>query len=227
MRLAIAHRYDFGAAAALAGADLADVRAWDALRIESDGAFALPESRAAWLALAGDGLVRARAEAVDAVLRSRGVASFASYGAGTAVTELCLGRLDPRRRTVVTELAPATAERLRLLFTEAQVLRHDLRNDPPVAGVDLHLLFRVDTELSDDDWTRLLARFRRVPLLVAATELLTPRAVLRELRTLLKPHATRAGLVRSRGAFEALFRPTHEPQRVRLHDLQGWLLEPR
>ncbi|MHB8468465.1 MAG: hypothetical protein ACYDCH_01730 [Gaiellaceae bacterium] len=227
MRLAITHRYDFGPATPLAGDELASPGAWDALRLETQGAFALPRSRDAWETLAGGEVVQARAEAIDTLLRNGDVGALASYGVGTAVNELCLARLDPGRRLVVTEFAPGTLDRLRSLFPEAEVESHDLRNDPPLAGADLHLLFRVDTELADEEWRRLLARFAHVPLLVAATELLTPRAVLRELRVLLKRDSTRAGLVRNRGAFESLFRETHELRRVRLHDLHGWLLEPR
>lgn len=227
MKLEIAHWYDFGRDASLVGADLAGPDAWDALRTATAGPFGLPDSREAWEAATGDPDVRERAQAVDAALRNRGVRSLASYAVGTAALELLLTRLDPARRIVVTEFAPLTVARLEQLFTEAEVRRHDLRSDPPMAAVDLHLLYRADTELGDAHFRDLLARFSRVPLLVVATELLTLRAVVREFLTRLRPNVTRAGLVRSRDAFEAILGETHDLERLRIHDLHGWLLEPR
>ena len=219
MRLAIPHRYRFGADRPLAD------EGWDALRLRSFGPFALPATRDDWLALASQPLVLARAAALDRQLG--GIGGAASYGVGTAVTELALARMTPGRRLVLTELSAATVERLAALFPEAEVRRHDLLRDPPVDRVDVHLLLRVDTELTDDAFAALLRRFERVRLLVVATELLGPRAAVREVVTLLRGGSTRAGLVRSRGAFEALWRPTHDARPLRVHDLSGWLLEPR
>ena len=227
LKLAISHRYDFGSERALVGAELAGAAAWDALRLGS-GPFSLPETRAEWEALAdADRIAEARARALAALLDRRGVQTLASYGAGAAVPELWLARLAPGRRLVVTEFAPATVERLAALFPEAEVRRHDLLADPPVAQADLHLFHRIDTELDDVSFRAVLARFRAVPVVVVATELLSARAVLRELRTRLRPGVTRAGLVRSRGAFESLWRDTHDGIPLRVHDLHGWLLEPR
>jgi hypothetical protein len=38
---------------------------------------------------------------------------------------------------------------------------------------------------------------------------------------------TRAGWLRTRYAFEALWRDTHDAQPLRLYDLEGWALTPR
>jgi hypothetical protein len=224
VRLAIPHYFDFGADRGLVGDGLAGAERWDALRLRSRGAFALPATRRELDVRAdGDAVARERARAIDALAAQ---ASTASYGAGTATAELWLRRLRPDRRVVVTEFAPETVARLAALLPELEVRRHDLRSDPPV-DADLHLFHRIDTELDDDTFRGVLARFSRERLLVVATELLGARAVARELRTRLRGNATRAGLVRSRGAFEALWVPTHEATRVRIHDLHGWLLEPR
>lgn len=224
MKLAIPHYFDFGAERALVGGELSGAEGWDALRLRTRGAFALPSTREELEARAdADALVRERARAIDAVAAAR---SLASYGAGTGVLELWLGRLRPERSLVVTEFAPATVGALARLLPEFEVRLHDLRKDPPLPAA-LHLLHRVDTELDDAAFRELLIRFGSVPLLVVATEVLGPRALARELTTRLRPGATRAGLVRSRGAFEALWRPTHVARPLRVHDLQGWLLEPR
>jgi hypothetical protein len=39
--------------------------------------------------------------------------------------------------------------------------------------------------------------------------------------------ATHAGWLRSSAAFAALWEPTHDATPVRMHDLDGWALEPR
>jgi hypothetical protein len=225
VRLAIPHRYRFGPDRPAVGRVLAGERAWDALRLESDGPFALPATRADWEALAADPLVAARAAALHRHLGD--ARAVASYGVGTATTELVLARLDPGRRIVVTEFAPATVERLTALFPEAEVIRHDLRHGPPVADVDVHLLHRVDTELDDAGFEDLLQRFRSVTLIVVATELLGLRPLVREAVTLVRGGSTRAGLVRSRGAFEVLWQKTHTVRPLAVHDLSGWRLEPR
>jgi hypothetical protein len=225
VRLAIPHRYRFGRDRLVVGRELAGERAWDALRLESDGPFALPATRADWEARAADPLVAARAAALHRHLGD--ARAVASYGVGTAVTELALARLAPGRRLVVTEFAPETVERLVGLFPEAEVVRHDLRRDLPVEGIDAHVLHRVDTELDDAGFEGLLRRFRSVTLIVVATELLGLRPFARELVTLARGGSTRAGLVRSRGAFESLWRETHAASRLEVHDLQGWLLVPR
>jgi hypothetical protein len=225
VKLAIPHRYRFGPDRPVVGAVLGGEDAWDALRLQTDGPFALPATRAAWEAMATDPVNTARAAALHRHLGD--VRAVASYGVGTASVELALARLDPGRRLVVTEFAPATVDRLAVLFPEAEVIRHDLRVGAPVPLVDVHLLQRVDTELDDPGFEDLLQRFSSVRLIVLATELLGLRPLLREAFTLVRGGSTRAGLVRSRGAFEALWRETHTARPLAVHDLSGWLLEPR
>ena len=224
MRLAITHRFRFGGDRALVGEELAGAERWDALRMRTQGPFALPDTRASLEARAdADDVARRRAEALDAVVGDR---TLASYGAGTGVTELWLSRLRPTRQLVVADFAPETVRRLAALLPELEVHEHDLRTDGPL-DADLHLFLRIDTEFDDDAFRGVLRRFADVPLLVVATELLSVRAMARELAARLRADTTRAGLVRSRGAFEALWTPTHTARRLRVADLHGWLLEPR
>ena len=164
-----------------------------------------------------------RAQALDEVI---GDSSVASYGIGTAVTELWLARLRPARPLIGTELAPETVKRLTDLLPEMDIRPHDLRSDDPLEA-DVHVFFRVDTELDDREFRDVLRRFRGERVLVAATETLTLRAAVRELRTRLKPRVTRAGFVRNSNAFESLWMPTHDAARLPVADLHGWLLEPR
>src|SRR3954452_6445823 len=107
MRLTIPHYYDFGADRALVGDDLVRPEAWDGLRTQTAGPFALPAER--------DELERAaderedlavRARAIDAWLGARGVSRLASYGVGGALLEVWLHRLHPARELIVTDYAP-------------------------------------------------------------------------------------------------------------------------
>lgn len=219
-RLSIPHRYRFGRTL-----DLRRREDWDELRLSGDTAFALNEDRVAWLQRSREERVVERARALDRLIGS--ARTIASYGAGTGVNERALYDLDPARRVVLTEFAPRTAERLAGLFPEATVVEHDLLHAGPLRGVDVHIFFRIDTEFDDAHLRAVFARFRSERVVVVATEVLSPRAVAREILTRLRGGSALAGRVRSRGAFEALFAATHDGRAVSVDDLSGWLLEPR
>jgi hypothetical protein len=228
VRVTIVHRFDFGAERSLVGDNLVRPEAWDALRTRTEGPFALPADR--------EGLERgaderpeigARMERLAAWLDRSGARSIASYGAGVALPELWLERLRPELELTLTDYAPETVQRLTTLLPEADVRRHDLLADPPL-DADLHLFHRIDTEFTNRQWRDVLRRFARVRVVVVATEIIGGRRVLAEIRRWpLTRRATHAGWIRNRAAFEALWKPTHEAQRLQLGDLQGWALTPR
>jgi hypothetical protein len=107
------------------------------------------------------------------------------------------------------------------------VLRHDLLADPPL-DAEWHLFHRIDTEFSNGTWRKILGRFRQCNVLVVATELIDFARAASELRVGLRNrNATRCGHVRNRAAFEALWRRSHDAERVQVADLHGWVLSPR
>ncbi|MDP9228170.1 MAG: hypothetical protein M3M99_03850 [Actinomycetota bacterium] len=228
MRITVPHYFDFGEERSLVGDDLARPEAWDAIRTESNGAFALPEDRGDWEALVDRHRDYAeRAEAIDAVVEARGGGTLASYGVGVATLELWLHRLRPQRRLAIGEYAPATTARLRQLFPEADVHQHDLNLDPPLAA-DWHVFHRIDTEFTNRQWRRILERFRAESIVFVAGDVTDWRGALAELRRGLgNRNATRAGYVRNRGALEALWRRTHRAEPLPLDELEGWTLVPR
>src|SRR3954463_13311263 len=117
MRLTIPHYYDFGADRVHVGDDLVRAEAWDALRLNTDGPFSVPATRAAWEeAAAGRPEIQARAERIVALARDRGARRLASYGAGAAVLELWMKRAAPEIELVLTDYAPATVERVAAIF---------------------------------------------------------------------------------------------------------------
>jgi hypothetical protein len=228
MRVTIPHHFDFGADRELVGDDLVRPEAWDALRTRSGGRFALAADREELERMADERPeIEARARAIDGWLEERGFRRLASYGVGAALLELWLLRVRPERELVLTDYGPATVSRLRELFPEAEVLRHDLLADLPVAA-DLHQFHRIDTEFTNREWRRILERFAGLPVLVVATEVIDLRRVLAELWAMpRRRRATRAGWIRTRAAFETLWRPTHATTALRFHDLEAWALEPR
>jgi hypothetical protein len=224
----ISHYFDFGADRELVGDDLVRPEAWDALRTQTTGPFALPETREELERVADERPeIERRMRAIDDWLERRGVHTLASYGVGAAVPELWLRRLRPERRLAFTDYAPETVERLRALFPDVEVRRHDLLADPPLVA-DQHLFHRIDTEFTDRQWKEVLRHFAGERVLLVATEVIDLRRVVLELRArLLRRGLTRAGWIRTRPAFERLWQPTHDAMPLRFHDLEAWALEPR
>ena len=225
LRVTLPHRFDFDNDYPLVGDELSAER-WDALRTRTSGPFAIAATRAAHEREADDDIVaRERARAITD--RLEGFSSVASYGVGGAVLERWLLRLGSERQLIVTEFASETVRRLEVLFPEATVVRHDLRADPPLA-VDVHLLHRVDTELDNDEWHAAFERFRAVPIFFVVSEIAGLGTVARELKLRLSARrSTRTGWLRTRSAFESLWRSTHDAEPQRFGDLQGWVLTPR
>jgi hypothetical protein len=228
MRITMRHYFDFGSERALVGHDLVRPEAWDALRVRSGGPFAMPESRVELDRVADEHPELAeRARTIDAQVERLGVETLASYGVGPGLLEIWLERLRPEQNLLLTDYAPQTVERLRGLFPEAVVSLHDLLADAPLEA-DAHLLHRVDTELTDGEWRDLLTRFAQERVVIVATEVATlPRLAAEVLGRLRRRGLSRAGWLRTREAFEALWEPTHSGRPVDFHDLHGWVLEPR
>jgi hypothetical protein len=227
VRLTVRHRFHFGAERDLVGDDLVRPDAWDALRTQSSGAFAMARTRAELEAQAdARPEIGERTRLISAWLDERGADSLASYGVGGAVVELWLHRHGPQRRLTGTDYGEGTLERLRSIFPELEAVAHDLLRDPPLTA-DMHLFHRIDTEFTNAEFRDVLRRFATVPLLVVATEVHTVGGLWREMRKRLIPGSSRAGWARNRAAFEALWRPTHDAQPLRFHDLDAWALTPR
>jgi len=230
LRVTIRHYYDFGADRAIVGDDLVRPEAWDRLRTKTSGVFSIPPTREEFVRTAEERAdIAGRARAIDAWLEGQGAEVVASYGVGGASLEWWLHKLRPRRKLIVTDYGEATVHRLAGTFPEVDVRYHDLSRDQPLAA-DVHLFHRIDTEFSNGEWQEVFTRFARVPILFVAADLLDLRRLLVELqmrRRMKQRHATKAGFIRSRAAFEALWRHTHTSEPLPMHDLNAWALRPR
>lgn len=220
--LTIPHRFDFGDDGQLVGDDLLRPEAWDALRIDSHGVFALPTTRQSVEGLVADHPeITDRANAIDEVMPP---GRIASYGVGVAILETALHNLG--RRVVVGEYAPLTVARLRQVLPDLDARRHDLLADAPLKA-RAHLLHRVDTEFTDEQWRRIMRRFAGRRVLVVASTVVGWRRWRAVRKQGERPGLTRAGWLRNRTSFERLWRPTHRAERLRVADLHGWMLTPR
>jgi len=225
-RLTIPHYFDFGQDRPKVGDALASAGGWDALRLKTEGPFGMAEDAVAWAATArAHPELAARANKIADRADSLGARSLASYGVGGASLEYWLTREASGLELRVTEYAPGTVQLLRSYFPGA-VLQHDLLADDP-DDVDVHLFHRIDTEFSNAEMRQLMSKFANATVMVVATKLLTWREITYELRQRRDPNATRAGVYRSRAAFEALWKPTHDAERAGFADLDGWVLRPR
>jgi hypothetical protein len=222
--LTVSHHYDFGADRDRVGADLVNPQSWDAIR-ETTGPFGLPETREEWEQAAFKPEMAARARTIAGLARELGARRVCSYGVGAAFLELNLVRELPEADLVCTEYAPRTVERLAAIFPEAEVRLHDFRT-ASLPG-DFHLFHRVDTELSNDEWRRVLAGFSE-PVLLVAGDVLDWRGLLGELRRrLLRKTATRAGYIRTEAGLRSLWQRTHDDRRLAVGELAGFLLTRR
>ncbi len=226
--LTVRHIVDFAGERDLVGETLLSPGSWDALRLQTEGPFAIAESSDQLEHQADERPdIGNRAELLDAWFTEQAVMSLASYGVGGGILESWLGRLTPDREMVMTEYAPQTLERLRLLFAGREVVRHDLETEPPL-DADLHLFHRIDTELSNRQWLDVLRNFEAVQVLVVATKIIGGRRAAPAIRLrLLNRQGPNAGWLRNRAAFESLWRHTHDAQRLRFGDLHAWHLTPK
>lgn len=224
--LTVPHYFDFGAERQQVGSDLIRADRWDALRLDTQGAFAIAGSRAELEAqLAAAPGLRERARVIDQVLRAEGATSLASYGVGGGMLELALAELGWRLQ--ITDYAPRTVERLRVLLPETEPVEHDLREADPLSA-DWHIFHRIDTEQSAREWHAIFNRFARVRIVFIPGEIASLRRLLAEVQVRLRSrHASRAGWLRNRAALEPLWQETHRARAQRFHDLDGWILVPR
>jgi hypothetical protein len=156
-----------------------------------------------------------------------GKRTIASYGVGSALIEVLLLDLAPDRRMTLTEYAPATVERLRALLPDQVVVLHDVLYDSPL-DADLHLFHRLDVSLSRRQWRKVFRAFADQSILFVG-EPIGPARAWKEMRMHRQRRANgvMAGWIRTRGAYESLWRATHCDEHRPLNDMDAWLLEPR
>jgi hypothetical protein len=226
VRLVVRRVFDFGAQRDDVGDTLLTPDAWDAVR-RLPGAFHLQDTREQWLADGSQPPYPERAKSVVSLAQRVGALSLCSHGAGGALLEQQVHRLAPELELTCTDFAPETVVGLRELFEGANVVIADLRDPTSLPRADLHLMHRLDQELSEHQWHAVFA-WLDAPVVFVPSEILTLVAATKELvRRTLRPRATAAGWFRNEGALRALWSPWFEDSRVQIGDEVGFLLSPR
>ena len=119
MRLTIRHKFDFGADRALVGNDLVRPEAWDALRTQTDGPFALPATREEWERVGRRATGDPRPRQGDRrAPDDLGAESLASYGVGGAPLECWLDQPRPGARLIDHRLRARHRRAPRSVFPE-------------------------------------------------------------------------------------------------------------
>jgi hypothetical protein len=225
VKIRVRHVYDFGPEGDAVGSDLVTPTGWDAAR-DIPGPFGLPDTREEWERLGATTANEQRAGELLSVVRTVGATAVCSHGVGTGLLEQALLRLAPDLRLTCTDFAPRAAERLRSLFPEAEVIRHDLARDP-LPQADLHVMHRLDQELSDEQWRRVFAELQ-VPVVFVPSEILDLKTALQAiLRRLRNRNATAAGLFRNEAALRSLWSDRFTDGPLAIGGLRGFLLRPR
>jgi hypothetical protein len=226
VKLVVQRVYDFGAQREEVGDTLLSPSAWDAVR-RLPGAFHLDDTREEWLAAGSSSLYPQRAAAVVRLVRALDARSLCSHGVGGALLEQGIHELLPELPVTCTDFAPQTVARLRELFEGVNVVVADLRDPESLPSADLHLMHRLDQELSEGQWHAVFARLA-APVVFVPSEILTVATAAKELaRRVLRPRASRAGWFRNEDALRALWAPWFDDRAVQIGDEAGYLLTPR
>ena len=226
MKLVVRRVFDFGHQRDEVGETLLSPGAWDAVR-RLPGAFHLQDTREQWLADGSQPPYPERAKSVAALAQRVGALSLCSHGVGGGLLEQQVHQLAPELELTCTDFAPETVGGLSELFEGANVVVADLRDPSSLPRADLHLMHRLDQELSEHEWHAVFARLD-APVVFVPSEILTLVVAAKELvRRTLRPRATGAGWFRNEAALRALWSPWFEDGPVQIGDEIGFLLSPR
>jgi hypothetical protein len=242
LRVTIKHYFDFKGISNAVDEHVHSAQAWDALWLEpaESAIFAFPQERKEWLKRCQEEPF-AKDRAVDIARVVKGdFKRVNSYASGPGYMEFFLKRECPDVFLQCSDYAPKSVERLRQVFTEAdEVIQFDLANGGCSQTNDqtLHLLFRTDTILDNEQWHGVFQRMHSKGakhVLFIPWEFLTVGRWLRQkikfvLWPLLGRKLTFAGFVRSRAQLIELFSTYYaiEKEIDIAGNLKGFLLTPK
>lgn len=238
-KVTIKHYFDFGCISQTVDGHVHSAQAWDALRLESapSNIFAIPSERQEWLKRCHqEPFVQEQARGIAAVVRGR-FTRINSYGAGPGFLEFFIKQQCPDIFLQCSDYTVKSMERLRRVFTEAdEIVTFDMLNGPwqNMGKGALHLLYRVDTALDNDQWRSVFAKMRSAGIrhvLFLPCEFLTVRRWLTQmikhrLWPLLGKRISFAGYLRTKAQFLDLFSSAYTvEQEVELAGrMRGFLL---
>ncbi len=242
MKLTIKHYYDFGYHSKGLEGTLLNPVSWDHLRVgqnDSDNVFALPPDRSMWQerCLANQALHQ-RAEAIVHILKGN-YHRVHSYGVGCACLEFLLKVKNSDLFLQCSDFTPLTVNRLKIIFLEAdEITQFDMFKDnwKNTENDCIHLLYRVDTEFDDAQWSTVFEKMKKAGIkniLFIPDGFLNLRRMMTEKIKYIADQwrgkkMTFAGYLRTEDQFKFLFNKFYQIKSVEnIGDLKGFLLELR
>ena len=165
LKVTIKHYFDFGGIARTVQGHVHSAKAWDALRLEGtkSNIFAIPGERQEWQRRCHEEpFVQEQARGIAAIVRGR-FTRINSYGVGPGFLEFFIKQQCPDIALQCSDYTAKSMERLRQVFTEAdEIVTSDMLNGSwkNTDKGTLHLLYRVDTALDNDQWRSVFEKMR-------------------------------------------------------------------
>lgn len=233
MKITIKHYFKFGE---LIGIDntLITEQGWDQVRCSNDDTpFSIPADQSVYIQKAQQTWVK---EARDIVRLSydKGFTKILSFGCGCGYLEYNIKQYAPAIHMTVTDFNINSLNRLKKIHDLYDELKQfDIKKDSVIYSENmLCLLFRLDTELTDNEWNQVFHKMKDsnvVYVLIVATEILTLRRYLKEsIKHLLRnvESYTFCGYIRNKNGLEALWADSYDVQNaLKIGDLNAYLLK--
>jgi hypothetical protein len=240
--LTLRHYYPFGELGGLLkNGELASPESWDALRLNDPNLF-ISDERAEWikgLTEVKDGqdlALRERASEIVGLLDAKGIADIHSVGVGAGALEYFIKLFSASAiRVVASDYNPEGVARLRRVFVECDgIEQFDITQDNwlSVARASTVLMYRVDPQLSDQEWRAVFestarARIQNI-LYIPSNEISFQYLMFSWLRTLFARMAGKrlafAGYIRSAKIFPKFWQGLYVQESVRLGGLRSYWL---
>lgn len=226
LKVTIKHYFDFGGMSQTVNGHMHNAQAWDVLRLESapSNIFAIPGERQEWLKRCHqERFVEEQAGGIADIIRGR-FTRVNSYGTGPGFLEFFIKQECPDIFLQCSDYTVKSMERLRRVFTEAdEIVAFDMLNGPwqNTGKSTLHLLYRVDTVLDNDQWRSVFEKMSSARIgyvLFFPCEFLTPRRWLKQiikhrLWPLLGKRLAFAGYLRTKAQFLDMFSGVYTVER--------------
>ena len=220
------------------GQQLANVQGWDHLYIDSeDNFYFIPGERKEWeKKRARHPELAENARDIIEIARENNFKRINSVGVCTALLELNLKKQAPDIYLACSDYTPGAMKRLRHIFSECEECNvFDMLEDEwkPVDNT-LWLMFRVDTEFSDEQWKSLFSRMSGagikdvlfVPSVFFGWYYFLSEIVVNTWHRLNGRHPSFAGYVRTRDTVKSFWAGNYRlNKQYALGKLTGYLLE--
>lgn len=207
---------------------------WDSVRLDSkESPFAIPRTIEAYEKKLKT-IYKQEANDISNVIMKYGFNSIFSIGCGCGYVEANLKKLMPELYIVCSDFNEKSISKLKTVAIGLDELKtFDMMQDKFLTEKDqLYLLFRIDTELSDQGWNQVFSRMNESQvedILIVATEILDSKKLLEMvLKTIIKRlyNYTFCGYLRTKSKYESLWGNYYKiVEEMKIGDLTAYLLK--